>query len=470
MALQEVLPVLLGLLSQQEEDEDEDEWTKSMAAASCLELFAKNVGDAIVQPVVPFVEAGIQRQEWQLREAAVMAFGSILDGPEPTTLSPLVTQAIGALIGMMSSDPSMQVRDTVAWTLSRIVDIMLDTINPNAHLDNLISALVLGLQASPRIVNSCCSALGSLVTQFSAAGQLDGMAEQSRMSQYYQGILQALMPITERPTNENNARSAAYQTICIYVAGATKDVEPIVQDIFLAFIARQEALLGMHAQLVGMDDKNNWNDMEVNICAVLQSVIHRSPSMVAPHADRIMTNLLQIIQFSGKHSGVLEDVFATVGALASAQESAFQKYLEAFAPFLFSGLQSFEDWQVGQSAVYVVMDIARAVQGGLAQYSQQIMIHLVDILRNPVINRDVKPNSITAIGEIALAIGDAFIPFLQTTMEILSQAGSTAAQANDVAMIEFVWTMRECIVEAFISILNGLKHNRTSLTSSPRAY
>lgn len=462
MALREVLPVLLELLSQQEEDEDEDEWTKSMAAASCIELLAKNVGDSIVQPVVPFVEAGIRQPDWRHREAAVMAFGSILDGPEPTTLAPLVTQAIGALIGMMSTDPSLQVRDTVAWTLSRIVEIMLDTINPNTHLDNLVQALVLGLQASPRIVNSCCSALGSLVSQFAATGQYsdEGMAEQSRMSQYYQGVLQALVPISERPTNENNSRSAAYQTISVYVASATRDVEPIVQEIFITLLARQEALMSMHSQLVGIDDRNNWNDMQINICAVLQSVIHRSPSMVAPHADRMMTNLLQLISSSGKHSGVLEDAFATVGALASALETGFQKYMEAFAPFLFSGLQSFEDWQVGQAAVYVVSDIARAVQGGIAQYSQQIMLHLIEILRTPVINRSVKPTAISAIGEIALAIGDAFVPFLPTTMEILSQAGSTAAQANDIAMIEFVWTMREAIVEAFIGIMNGLRSNR----------
>jgi importin subunit beta-1 len=45
-------------------------------------------------------------------------------------------------------------------------------------------------------------------------------------------------------------------------------------------------------------------------------------------------------------------------------------------------------------------------------------------------------------------------------MEILSQAGATAAAANDTAMLEFVWTMREAIVEAFIGIMNGLKGDR----------
>ena len=461
MALQEILPVLLDLLSQQEEDEDEDEWTRSMASASCLELLARDVGDTIVQPVVPFVEAGIRRPEWQHREAAIMAFGSILDGPDPSTLSPLVTQALGALISMMSTDPSLQVRDTVAWTLSRITDVMLETIDPSMHLENLVTALVLGLQASPRIVNSCCSALNNLVAQLSQPADLisDDLPT-SPMSQYYSGILKALMPVSENPTNEANSRSAAYASIAAFIAASATDTLPVVQDVTVAMLARQEALLQMQSQLVGIDDRNNWNDMQLNICVVLSSVTLKSPSMIAPFADRIMTNLLQLISASGKQSGVLEDAFATVGSLAGALEAGFSKYLEAFSPFLFTALASYEDWQVGQAAVYVVSDISRAVNDGIGPYAERIMVGLIDILRSPVIHRQVKPSAITAIGEITLAIGNGFVPFLQTTMEILSQAGATAAQSNDIAMIEFVWTMREAIVDAFIGIMNGLKADR----------
>jgi importin subunit beta-1 len=194
--------------------------------------------------------------------------------------------------------------------------------------------------------------------------------------------------------------------------------------------------------------------------------------MVAPQADRLMTNLLQIIASSGKQSGVLEDAFATIGALAGALDGGFGKYLEAFAPYLFTGLASYEDWQVGQAAVYVVSDIARAVGPGITDYAERIMVALLEVLRSPIIERNVKPTAITAIGEVALALGNGFERFLPTTMEILSQAGSTAAPQNDPVMADFVWTMREAIVEAFIGIMNGLRTNREycfgafSLTSS----
>jgi importin subunit beta-1 len=222
-------------------------------------------------------------------------------------------------------------------------------------------------------------------------------------------------------------------------------------------LGRQEQLLSIHNQLVGSDDRNNWNDIQINICVVLQSSIHKSPAMIAPFADRIMQNLLHLISSSGKNAGVLEDAFSTIGAVASALEVGFNKYMEAFSPFLFTALTSYEDWQVAQAAVYVTSDIARAIGDQITPQAQALMVSLVDLLRSPVVHRQVKPNAITTIGEIALAIGPAFGPYLEIVMGILSQAGSTAAASNDQSMVEFVWVMREAIVEAFIGILNGLK-------------
>jgi importin subunit beta-1 len=92
-----------------------------------------------------------------------------------------------------------------------------------------------------------------------------------------------------------------------------------------------------------------------------------------------------------------------------------------------------------------------------APYAERTLQRIVNILRSPVVSREVKPSAITAIGEIGMAIGSGFVPYLSLIMEILSQAGATTADSNDMAMVEFVWTMRESIVDAFIGIMNGLK-------------
>jgi importin subunit beta-1 len=263
-----------------------------------------------------------------------------------------------------------------------------------------------------------------------------------------------------RTSNDSNSRSAAYQTIATFIASSANDTLPIVEEVVNAMLSRQEGLLGLQTQLVGSDDINNWNDMQINLCIVLQSVIHKSPQLVMPFADRIMTNLLQLMTASSRHANVLEDAFATVGALAGALDAGFMKYMEAFSPFLFNALGSFEDWQVAQAAIYATSDVSRAIGEALTPYAERIMVALIEALRSPVIHRQVKPNAISAIGEVALAVGPNFTPYLDPTMQILSQAGATAAASSDLAMMEFVWTMREAIVEAFIGILNGLHSNR----------
>ncbi|KAJ1939038.1 karyopherin Kap95, partial [Linderina macrospora] len=126
-ALQQVLPTLLFLLTKQDEDADEDEWNVAMAAATCLSLIAQTVENNIVPPVIPFIEQNIRNQDWHFREAAVMSFGSILDGPEASVLMPLVSQALPVLIEMVK-DPQLQVKDSAAWTLGRVCELLIECI------------------------------------------------------------------------------------------------------------------------------------------------------------------------------------------------------------------------------------------------------------------------------------------------------------------------------------------------------
>lgn len=261
-ALPEILPVLLLLLTQQEEDASDDEWNVSMAAGTALALLAQCVGDGIVTPVIPFVEGNIKSADWRFREAAVMAFGSILDGPEDKVLTPLVDQALPILIEMMR-DPSLHVRDTTAWTLGRISDVLVKTIKVDLHLPPLVTALVGGLQESPRIVSNCCWSLMNLAEQLG-----DRDADTSVMSPYYAGVVEALVTLAEKyvglllpsslpdqfcsltllihsNASESNSRTSAYEALSTLVQHASKDCLPVVERLVISILARSETLLGM---------------------------------------------------------------------------------------------------------------------------------------------------------------------------------------------------------------------------------
>lgn len=178
-AVNDIIPVLLWLLTKKEDEEDEDEWTVSMAAGICLALFANTAKDNVVGPVIPFVEQHIKSQDWRFREAAVMAFGtdsfplsrcwrkifilthhyyssagSILEGPSIKILGPLTLQALPVLIEMMK-DPVSSVKDTTAWTLGRVSNELHMAIDPQVHLGPLIAAVCGGLVESGRVASTC---------------------------------------------------------------------------------------------------------------------------------------------------------------------------------------------------------------------------------------------------------------------------------------------------------------------------
>lgn len=189
---------MLQLLTRQDEDADEDEWNVSMAAGTCLALLAQTVADAIVPAVIPFIEGHIKSADWHQREAAVMTFGSIMDGPDPNVLTPLVTQALPILIDMMRDENTL-VKDTVAWTLGRVCDLLIVALKPEVHLHPLVSALVTGLQDKPRIVANCCWALMNLSDQLGSYYEEEGQpaATSAPLSPYYHGIVDALLRVTE---------------------------------------------------------------------------------------------------------------------------------------------------------------------------------------------------------------------------------------------------------------------------------
>ena len=193
LAAQEVVPVLLNLLTNQDEDAGDDEYNVSRAAYQCLQLYAQAVGSVIIPPVLTFIENNLRSENWHNRDAAVSAFGAIMEGPEDKMLDPLVKQALPVLIGMMD-DKVVQVKDSAAYALGRICESVSEAIDPNEHLPLLIQCLFAGLSDNPKMASSCCWALMNLADRF--AGE-HGCIENS-LSKYFQDSVTHLLQVTER--------------------------------------------------------------------------------------------------------------------------------------------------------------------------------------------------------------------------------------------------------------------------------
>lgn len=454
-ALPEILPVMLTLLQRQDEDAEEDEWNVSMAAGTCVGLLANVVGDSIVPLVIPFIESNIQSADWRQRDAAVMVFGSILDGPDEDKLAPLVKQALPTLINMMR-DSHPVVKDTVAWTLGRITDLMSPTIDPDVHLPELVKATAVGLQESGRIASNACWSIKNLASAFGA----DDGAPTSPLSPYYQGLLDTLMRSTEqRQSNEGNSRTAAYEAIADLAYHSAQDTMELVSQVGIQILSRMEKLNEVHNQLVGLDDRTSWNELQSSCSNVIQAIIRKVGVQIAPLSDRIMTILLQLLRNSAKDAAVAEDAFMTITTLVNALDADFEKYVPHLIEFVYGALQVLDEFQVYIAAVGCICDIARAIGPKISPYAPNLLSALLTALASPVLHRTAKPTVVAAFGDMATALGPEFSPYLPDVMSMLNQAGQVQADVHDEAMTDFVWEMRQSIVDAYTGILGAYQHN-----------
>lgn len=108
---------------------------------------------------------------------------------------------------------------------------------------------------------------------------------------------------------------------------------------------------------------------------------------------------------------------------ALALEQGFAPYIQAFLPFLHPALKAHEDSQLCTVAVGLIGDITRALGDQSAQYAGAFMNVLLENLQSDILNRNVKISVLSCFGDIALAVGPQFEPYLDTAMSVLQQAG-----------------------------------------------
>jgi len=445
-ALKFLVPVLTETLTRQEDEPDEDTWNPAMAAGTCLALVAQTVRDEVVPHVMPFVQQHINNPDWKFREAATLAFGAILEGPE-NYLPQLITQAIPILLAHMK-DQVVYVKDTTAWTLGRVCQLHPQTVG--GYLPQLIQVLAESFADSPRVAANACWAIHNLALSY----EEDSDKQTSALSPYFRGLLTGLVQTTDREdVEENNLRAAAYEVINVLIQSGAQDTVSCTLEAVPLFISRLEKTFAM--QILTSDDREIQSELQSLLCGVLGAITTKLGDAIKPWADQMMTLFLQV--FNARSASVHEEALMAVGAVANAVEGDFEKYMGHFRPFLMVGLKNYEEHQVCAVAVGVVGDIARAINNKISPYCDEIVSLLLQDLQNPLLHRNVKPPILSCFGDIAMAIGQDFIKYLGIVMNMLQQASATTVDPNDYDLVDYLNQLREGIFEAYTGIIQGLR-------------
>eukprot|EP01120_Amphizonella_sp_Union-15-10_P015920 TRINITY_DN8277_c0_g1_i1.p1 TRINITY_DN8277_c0_g1~~TRINITY_DN8277_c0_g1_i1.p1 ORF type:complete len:613 (-),score=123.77 TRINITY_DN8277_c0_g1_i1:802-2640(-) len=279
-ALQYLVPVLTEALTKQKEDTDE--WNVSMAAGTCLTLISNTVQDEIVQYVAPFIDRHLQNQDWKYREAATLAFGSILEGPQ-VVIKNLIVQILPILLHKHLKDEKIAVRDTAAWTLARIALYHTDAI-PNVQ--EYLTGVMQGLKDEARVASNCCFAIHNLPWALTQS-KLDSIIP------FYQPLVEGLLEASEKgDADESNLRPSAYEALNVLIAVSPETLIPYVEQIIGLVIHRLNKTF--EQQPISNDDLEEQGELQGLLCSVLHVTTQRIEKNIRKYTDQIMNIILRI--------------------------------------------------------------------------------------------------------------------------------------------------------------------------------
>lgn len=224
-ALNDLMPRLFELLVQQDEFADASDWTPAKAATTSIGEIALLVRDDILTYSLPFLEENIQNESWQIREACLIAFTQCLEGPSKEYLQSILNQALVPICQMIK-DPAVAVRDTVAYSASKVVDLFPEIALGADYLPMLLQVFDEGIVQEPRVAANVCWGLSCLVeSAFDIADEdleqrnLKGPVKSFAISASYEHMVEMLLQVTEREdASEANLRTAAFESLMSFLA------------------------------------------------------------------------------------------------------------------------------------------------------------------------------------------------------------------------------------------------------------
>lgn len=472
-ALPALVPMLLEIMTKQEEGQDLDDtaWNLSMSGGTCLGLAARVVGDDIVDLVMPFVHENVVSPDWHRREAATYAFGSIMDGPSVEKLVPLVTSALSFMLNAIK-DEKIEVRDTTAWTIARIFEFVHGSsleqpVITAQTLPTVLAVLIERIKDAPNVAQRICGALLHLAQGYE---HMEGGT--SPLSPYMQNIMQALLETADREdAGEAMLRSSAYEALNEVVRCSADDSAALVVQLIPVVLQKLSSTFEM--QVLSMDDKEKQSIVQAVLCGVLNVIINKLGAKastrvgVLQYADAMMTAFLRV--FSCRSATVHEEAMLAIGALANETGPDFEKYMTEFFRFLEMGLQNFDEYQVCLVSVGVVGDVCRALDMKILPFCDAIMTQLLKNLNSNELHKSVKPAIFSCLGDIALVIEDQFEKYLPYVVPMLQSASEVSAQqiaSLDFEVLDYNIQLRISILEAYTGILMGFKGKKSEVLQS----
>ena len=448
-----LVPVILETFDKMDEDEDDSDQRISISGHLFLEKMSLCVGNHVVSVVLPYVQKNIQSTNWCLRDGAVSAFGFILDGPSEAVLSPYIQQAFPTLI-QLTQDQNEHVAVSALWTVAKVCEFHKAAIPP-ASIQPLIGSIISALEReSPRVQGKACLAVHNLAAACDEAADLPT----NLLSAFFDQVLRKILHVAASYANNDQHTEVllnAYEAANMMIQNSAVDVLPTVRLIL------DEALARLEGTMQGNMGLTSQQKMALHgyLAALIGTCIQKFEGTQVDDAlaDRTMGALLQVC--SDTNSSALQDAYMSIGFMIDRLEDRYLRYAPTVVPYVFAALEKQDDYATCYTAVGVFGDMCRAIGDKIAPYCDSLMEKLFALLQSSTVAKVVKPHVISLFSDVAMAIETHFERYAVVVMGILGKAVDSAKLSKDRCdedHDEFVYTIRESIMEAYTGIIIGL--------------
>jgi len=462
-ALKPLTQLLLAVMQKQPEPDDveEDTFTPSMRAATTLSVIAETAGEAIANEVMPFVTAHVQDGNWHLREAAVMAFGTLMESVRTKALGATARGALPIMCELLAKDPVPLVAETAAWSVGKILKNHVDEVDPT-HVQPAVETLRAALKhASPKVAQVVTTAIGDFA---------QGVEESSsvRIGPFLGPLLGSLVEAADREDADDCSLTAnVYINITFVLEAADPAESDEVLRNFLTFICKRLGELlqpGGASELPAQLEKRVM--LQQYVCGALVTLIPLCEAYIVS-TPTLPEAILQLIYnvFRTGHSGAHDDGMLALSHMISVMEERIVSHVPNAMNFIGAGIQNPSSVALCSASVGALSDLLRVSPASVRANATQLVQLLLQHVADNELDRSLKPPILTLLGDIAFNLPDVFVPFLQPTLNALVQASKIMVDEDpeDEDFVEFVEQLHVSVLEAYMALLQAYRDQAAQL-------
>ena len=471
-ALKPLVEMVFEIMATNKASEEEAEYGLVDSTQAVLQKAARAVGHPIVDVIMPFINANFANPDPLRRDAAVMSFGLILEGPDkPRLQKEIILPALPHFLAKLEGatrDPSPAVRSSTAYSLSVIFAEHLEVLAPYNDFQNLVQLLCRALDDEPIVVKFVACALNNLITGMHDDVRefvVDADGKRTLLSPLFYHVINALMLRADKPDwFEHDLRGDCYLCITSVIEAAGEEDEAILiaflsnclQRLDASCTKTQAALAaaaagGAHAPgALSQEERAQEVALQEKICEMINEMMTQVKEKAAPGADQVAGIMVRIVQAK---AGAEAEAILCLATLTLVVGEAYERYMPVVYPLLLAAMRNTDEHATCKYAIMAVSDLARALGARFEPVAGEVVDVLKGILQKQDVMRSLKPPALASFADIAIALGPRIEDYLVNILAIVKSAAKTDIPPDDEDLAEYLTEVRKAAIEAWSGLL-----------------